>query len=237
MFDLGKALAPLIFSPARFITLWELLEDKDAADTHFKKWQYKTFDIESERIVSGPVSSLEKDHKLRLEGNYREEISGARLHYANMMLATAYTYLEDNVATFFYEAFLARPKLMIDFIVRDQREPSISLNLLIEKDKNEILDQLAREISHKANNGDIKKVCKRIKAVSGYDIPKQLQDKISTLQKKRNRIVHEATIIELDREDITNSFDAVQELLVNLGKAANAMGVPVYDPAGLLPFE
>ncbi|MBX6273954.1 hypothetical protein ISD62_03540 [Pseudomonas aeruginosa] len=237
MFDLGKALAQLIFSPGRFNTLWDLLEDEDAANTHFQKWQYKTYDLVSEEVFTGPVSSLGEDQKSRVKQSYREEISTARLHYANMMLVTAYTYLEDNVATFFYEAFLAKPKLMIEFVVRDKGDSTIPLSLLIEEDKETILERMARETSPKASNGDIHKVCKRIKSVSGFDIPTQLQNKISVLQKRRNRIVHEATTIDLDREDVISSFDTVQELLVNLGKAANSMGVPVFDPAGLLDGE
>ncbi len=233
MFDLGKALGPLIFSPARFETLWDLLEDEGALKTHFEKWQFKSVD-ETGQLISRSVTSLDESFRSRVENNYREEIVDARIHYGNMMLVTAYTYLEDNVISFFCEVFLKKPKLMIDYIVRDKGDPTVSLSLFIEEDKEEILSQMARELASKASNGDISKVCKRINNVSGFSIPKDLQDRVSELQKKRNSIVHEAKMIGLGREEIANSFDVVREMLVSLARAATSMGIEVDDPAGLL---
>lgn len=233
MFDLGKALGPLIFSPARFETLWDLLEDEGALKTHFEKWQFKSVD-DTGQLISRSVTSLDEILRSGVENNYHQEIVDARIHYGNMMLVTAYTYLEDNVISFFCEAFLKKPKLMIDYIVRDKGDPSVSLNLFIEKDKEEILNQMARELASKATNGDISKVCKRINNISGFAIPKDLQDKVSKLQKKRNNIVHEAKMIGLEREEIANTFDVVREMLVNLARAATYMGIEVDDPAGLL---
>lgn len=233
MFDLGKALGPLIFSPARFETLWDLLEDEGALKTHFEKWQFKSLD-ETDQIISRPVTSLDEAFRARVENNYRQEISDARIHYGNMMLVTAYTYLEDNVISFFCEVFLKKPKVMIDYIRRDGGDPSVSLSLFIEKDKEEILNQMARELASKATNGDIHKVCKRINNVSGFAIPKDLQNRVSELQKKRNNIVHEAKMIGLGREEIAKSFEVVREMLVSLAKAATSMGIDVDDPAGLL---
>lgn len=100
MFDLGKALGPLIFSPARFETLWDLLEDEGALKTHFEKWQFKSVD-DTGQLISRSVTSLDENLRSSGEKNYREEIVDARVHYGNMMLVTAYTYLEDNVIRFF----------------------------------------------------------------------------------------------------------------------------------------
>lgn len=233
MFDLGKALGPLIFSPARFETLWDLLEDEGALKTHFEKWQFKSVD-DTGKLISRSVTSLGEKFRSDVEGNYRKEIIDARIHYGNMMLVNAYTYLEDNVISFFYEVFLKKPNLMISYIVRDKGDPSLSLSLFIEKDKEEILKQMARELASKATNGDISKVCKRINNVSGFSIPKDLQGRVSELQKKRNNIVHEAKMVSLAREEIANSFEIVREMLVCLARAATSMGIEVYDPAGLL---
>lgn len=234
MFDLGKALAPLIFSPATFGTLCDLLEDEGALRVHFQKWQFKSLDEESNEVITRPVSSLSKTLHAHLEKNYREEIHNARLHYGTMMLVTAYTHLEDNVTTFFYEAFLKKPQLMIDYIRRGGGDLSIPLSVLFEKDKDEIINQMAREQSAKATNGDISKVCKRIKNVSGLTISIDLQNRASELQKKRNDIVHEAKIIALDREEIIDSFEIVREMLVSLARAAQSLDIDVDDPAELL---
>ena len=234
MFDLGKALGPLIFSPATFGTLCDLLEDDDALKVHFQKWQFKSLDEESNEIITRPVSSLSPALQERVEKNYRQEISDARLHYGTMMLVTAYTHLEDNVATFFYEAFLKKPQLMIDYIRRGGGDLTIPMNVFVEKDKDEILGQMAREQSVKATNGDISKVCKRIKNVSGFSISADLQDRASVLQKKRNDIVHEAKMMVLSREEIINSFEIVREMLVSLARAAQSLGIEIDDPGHLL---
>jgi hypothetical protein len=233
MLDLGKAVGALIFSVARFETLWDLLEDKAALKTHFDTWHFKSMDA-TDQIISRPITSLNPTLITKVEGNYHQEISDARLHYGNLMLVTAYTYLEDNVASFFYEVFLKKPQVMIEYIRRDAGNLSVPLSVFIEKEKNEILSQLAREQSSKATNGDIHKVCKRIKIVSGFDVPKKLQDTVSELQKKRNDIVHEAKMLSLDRDEVANSFDIVREMLVTLARAAQSLGIDIDDPAHLL---
>lgn len=234
MFDLGKALTPLILNPAKFKLLWTLLDDKDAIDAHFKNWTVRSFDEKSGELVEESISKLDERSRRGTYKQYVQEISEIRSHYSDMLLVAAYTHLEDIVSTFFYELFLAQPKLLVSYI-KDLQEPlTVPLTSFIENDKGELLAQLAKKNSTKACNGEIGKVCKRIKKIADCDIPKNIQLAISELQDKRNRVVHEAATLDSDLEEVEKYYGVVNEFLILLARAAQTQGITVYDPAYLI---
>ncbi|GEM_PF-3624705 len=234
MIDLGKAIAPLVFNPSKFKLLWALLDDNDALDAHFRNWTATSYDEETDELVEVNISQLDKGSRKGTYKQYVLEIAEIRSHYSDMHLVAAYTHLEDIVSTFFNELFLAKPKLLIGYI-KDLKEPlTVSLTDFIAEEKGDLLAKLAKRNAVKACNGEIEKVCGRIKKMAGCEIPKAILDDISELQKKRNRVVHEAAVLDSTLEDVQKYYEVVYNFLIILVKAAESHGVSVYDPANLI---
>lgn len=234
MLDLGKAIAPLIFNPAKFSILWDFLDDKDALESHFQKWRFQGFNDDSSEIIEHGVDTLMPNMRDGLYNSYVREMVEVRGHYGDMLLVAAYTQLEDIVSTFFNELFLAQPKLMMVFIENYNGSLSVPLSSVIEMGKEELMSQLARENAAKACNGEIGKVCKRIKRISGCSIPQSLQNDISVLQDKRNKVVHEGVAVFSNLDEVKKSYELVYDLLILLAVSAQSHGVKVYDPVSLL---
>ena len=234
MFDLGKAVWPLLFNPAKFSLLWELLDDKDALDAHFKRWTFTSYDDTTNELIEKSVSETDKGTVSGTYKQYVQAIAEARSHYSDMLLVAAYTHLEDIVCTFFYELFLAKPQLLIRYI-KDLKEPlTISLPDFIVEEKQDLLAKLAKKNATKACNGEIERVCGRINKMAGCEIPKVLQGEISELQQKRNRVVHEAAVLDSSLDDVNKYYTAVNDFLIILARAAESHGVHVYDPAYMI---
>ncbi|MGC8101872.1 HEPN domain-containing protein [Metapseudomonas otitidis] len=225
MFDLGQLLGPLISSPYRFRDLWNLLEDQEALSVHYGKWR---------SISTDENGTLERPLSDEIKNTLQLEVKDARRHYANMMLVTSYTCLEDIIYSFFKAFFQKQPLAINEHLRNDGREAVIPLRTFLAQSKEEILSQMIGEASKIASSGEITSVFKRIKKHSGYQIPKDLEAKVSNLRDVRNRIVHEALQLNIGSEEVIDAFDTVQSVLRHLGLAATQAGVFVSDPAHLL---
>ncbi len=232
MFDIARPYASLIFTCGRFRTVWHLLADEDALDAHFQKTQLPHFVEGDFKLVY--ASALDRSERKKISRSYEREVQEAREHYANMMLVSAYTHFEDIVETFFYEAFLVKPKLMIQIIKEDGGSTSIALEKLIDSNKDDLIRELSKSTASKLKSGSLEKVFKRIQKISKINLGESLVGRLSSLQIKRNKIVHEARLEELSQEDVEAAFGAVGDVLKVLGSAAKKVGVELFDADGIV---
>lgn len=226
MFDIGQLLGPLIFNPYRFKDLWNLLEDDDAITVHHAKLVMTSFDEDGAQ-THHPISD-------RIRSELRIAMKETRSHYANMMLVNAVTYLEDTILSFFKAAFEQKPQALNGYLKGDRKEAVIPLGAFLSQSKETILNEMVLTAARLASNGELSKVFKRVKQLSGYGIPECLTQECISLVEKRNRIVHEGAQLELQSSDVLKAFDSVTQVLKQLGYAARCSGVPVFDPAHLL---
>ncbi|MCO7557064.1 HEPN domain-containing protein [Metapseudomonas otitidis] len=233
MFDFASLYARILMMPAEFKVAWGFMNDEEAVRVHLGKIRVEAAGVEGDGLVPEPDGEQERLKELFFSYS-KGELNRAGIHYGNMMLVTAYTFLEDFVASFFYEAFLVKPKAMAEYMKNDAGGSNVPLNLIVDLDKEQLLKKLALENRSKACNGSILKVCARLTKISGALISKELQDKLNGLQVARNKIVHEAVMLYVTPKEVTESCNAVEELLIILAKAAQTLGIHVADPTDLL---
>lgn len=230
MFDYGKYYAQLLMMSSRFEIAWALLRDKGALGRHLDDGFVMHSIEEDDELLTTPFEMVDKSKREGYLSLYHRDLEAVSDHYANMVLVTAYTYLEEYVSTLFYEAFLLKPESMIEYMDGDAKGGLVSLKEILAFDKQELLSKLARTYSAKACSGNIEKVCERIKKRTKHEIPKDLQVKLVALQNDRNEIVHEAKIKSIDVEYVMKSIDSVEALLKCVARAASKIGVKVSIP-------
>ncbi|HHK0424582.1 TPA: hypothetical protein ACQQIU_002754 [Pseudomonas aeruginosa] len=230
MFDYGKYYAQLNLMSSRFGIAWALLRDKGALGRHLDDGFVMHSIEEDDELLTTPFEMVDESKREGFLLLYHRNLEAVSEHYANMVLVTAYTYLEEYVSTLFYEAFLLRPESMIEYMDGDTKGGLVSLKEILAFDKQELLSKLARTCSAKACSGNIEKVCERIKKRTKHEIPKDLQVKLVALQNDRNEIVHEAIIKSIDLEYVMKSIDSVEALLNCVAGAASKIGIQVSNP-------
>nr|WP_306220810.1 HEPN domain-containing protein [Cohnella sp. WQ 127256] len=100
--------------------------------------------------------------------------------------------------------------------------------------KDDYINEMANRASQKCNSGKIKSVFKRIKDITGLQIPNTISNAIIELVRLRNEIVHERITHDLKYDILKSYSDELEKLLFSLAIKVYELNINVNDPGDLL---
>jgi hypothetical protein len=167
---------------------------------------------------------------------YRGEVDIANHVYLSQMLVLAVTYAELIIKDFYYCLFLDQPKTMNQILSLDGKGPAtVSLNEIIDAGStSELLNRQAElpvaKISVRRIDQVVSKIIKECKLASDYPLAEGLR----LLNERRNQIVHEGKLDDVEIEHVEKSYGQVTYLLYVLGEAAIKYDLPLVDEVGFM---
>lgn len=167
---------------------------------------------------------------------YQGEVDTAYQVYLNQMLVLAVTYAELIVKDFYYCSFLDQPKAINEILtIEGERKATVTLGEVIDADSTyELLDMMAERAAAKMSKGKINDVVSKLirdcKVACGHPIAEELR----LLNERRNQIVHEGKLDDVEINDVENSYRQVTYLLYVLGEAAIKRNLPLVDEVGFM---
>ena len=205
---------------AYFLSLIDLLNDKDAINVHVGKI-LKRSDEDIKQIV--------KIHK---------EINFFQIPFvqSRQFLVILVTVLENAISEFTQCLFYYYPDRMYDFIVEDSDEMikkgKVSLKDIIDaSSKDELIYSLAKRATVVAMQGDFDSITKRLQKLTKNAISSNLLGKVNALVEQRNKIVHEIPEdIEqfvISTKDADHAFKIVINFIDHLALLAIRMNIQV----------
>jgi hypothetical protein len=151
------------------------------------------------------------------------------------MLVLAVTYAELIIRDFYYCLFLDQPKRMNQILSLDGKgRATVSLNEIIDAGSTcELLNRQAELAAAKISvriDQVVFKIIKECKLAIDYPLAEDLR----LLNERRNQIVHEGKLDDVEIEHVEKSYGQVTYLLYVLGEAAIKHDLPLVDEVGFM---
>ncbi|MDO9319449.1 MAG: hypothetical protein Q7V56_14805 [Gammaproteobacteria bacterium] len=209
---------------------WKCLEDfgsyqdihdfvgnQQAVDAHKSSMTYFAID---------PASHPENtDALLRTETEVR--IKKSLFHFASSSIVSLCTTYEVASKQFFKCLFVNHPMFMYDFIGAESRRGTIKLKDVVEaRNYGKVIEDAANNAASAATKGKYSDILKRAAKLCDAQTNEQLVNQIDTIQRLRNRIVHEKESSSFGVKDVGEAHQHIAQAIENLGHFAIKMDVP-----------
>ncbi|APB70288.1 hypothetical protein PPYC1_07965 [Paenibacillus polymyxa] len=213
-FDYDKYWNQNLVSLNKFQRLIMFINDDTAIKTH----------------ITGFGLTLDMD---KIISDYKADFTQTLYIFANQMVAFYCTLLDSIIEEFFFCIFAKYPEKLKIFVNEEESFRTMlgfSLNDFLKyESKEEYVYQLSKKASKICNNGNIKKVFKRIERLISLDYSEIKLDAINELYTTRNKIIHENIFYKLDIDDLNKFNDGVDSLLYELRDALKKLDIEVKD--------
>ncbi len=228
IFDIGKWQGALIYAPARFQDLGTYLRNEPLIETHVSS-TFELFQIDDHgNETRSPISpNVIKD--------FKDSFSQSHEHYANMMIVTAGTYLENIIFDFFKNYFSHKPNALHEYVSSGESRGYIKVTEAVSHNSmDELINTLASRAAKNAGGGPPTEIFNRIKKLTKHSVTDELRERIEELVRTRNSIAHEIRSFAIEKLDVEGTYESLSDLLEELGNITKSLKLPFYDPGHLL---
>jgi len=139
------------------------------------------------------------------------------------MIVVSSTYIELILRDFLRVIFCKFPNRMYDYLNEGNGGKGlVSLKTIVKATSiSDLLDSLSEQAASNALKGKLKSQLNNLNRIAPEQvIPQYLQDKLIKIVELRNRIVHEASQVQISEEDVGQTLDVCLELIASLAEAA-----------------
>lgn len=212
--------------------LLDYLYDDDALRVFNNKKGYMVFD--------GELKQLSIDHPYRehwLDVAKDSLLSTIRI-MNNQIIVYISTILESSLIDFFQCLFRKEPSKVLalnQFFDDSIADLGFSYSDFLQyNSKDDYIYEIAERAAKKCNSGKLKSILKRIKDISGLQIPESITNEMILLVKLRNEIVHEGISHDLNYDNLKKFSDELENLIRLLALKLYEFKINVVDPGDLL---
>ncbi len=231
-FDLGKWLFKTIDVPGVYKEMLLLSSNPKAIEEHANGREIQ--DITEHGLA------VCKDPKMKkiLCQHLQNSLKTAADVYSRQIIVLAVTYIEAMTKEFFIAAFLSNPPAMYEYLgseIETGKQGWVQLSMVTEADSiSSLLQDLANSAASNASKGKVTSIFKRVTKLTKHKTNQNLCIELQNIIDKRNMIVHEAMEIDVTQEEVEAAYEALADLLQDLGYAAKNGNIPYNDPGQLI---
>ena len=166
---------------------------------------------------------------------FRGEVEIANKVYLSQMIVLALTYAELIVKNFHRCLFFEQPKRMNHFLSTDEKKAKVYLNEILDApSKEDLLSGLVERAANKASGRKIYEIVSALVKDCKLTLKDSIIQDLKLLNEKRNNIVHEGKVDEINIEQVLSGYGQLMHLLYILGEAAIHYNLPFIDEVGFL---
>ncbi len=160
--------------------IFDFVHDKAALKTHIEALPCYT-------IGPTPRGSVAKLRKQRAQ-----DIYNGLNHYGSQTIVSLSTTYEVATKEFLYCFFMKYPQHIYDYVGSEETKGHVSLKEILKvKSYQELLSNLASRAASVATKGEYGQVLIKISKLCNESSPKELAERLNSLQLNRNKIIHE----------------------------------------------
>lgn len=231
-YDFTKLWSTHFFGFYDFKTFYEYASDKDAQIDYYKKRGAIRGGGEQEEVIK--IETPKPLIDIHVKGN-ESALERIKNNFIVFLFARFESVIQDTMKCLICDnsgRILQFIKVYPDY----EKYIGFSLKEFIEYDsKEEYISIISERLSSRILTGQPSKVIKRLKCLLKFDeINTSILD---DLMMKRNKIVHEGKVYEIELDELELYYETIDELLKNIALALKNIRIWVIDSGNLLAEE
>ena len=154
--------------------------------------------------------------------------------FRRQMVVLLRTYLEQIIKDFLENVFIGKPEKMARYLLLSEFQGDQSLDELarvLQNNETANIKELPKNAATKAAAGKLSKVLDRIEEISEAKIQKCTKDILIRLNTVRTHIVHESSNQEIGTEFLSESVNAIRDLVISLRAVCAINNISDVDDA------